>query len=334
MLGAHSNIAAPPEMHFLYRISNFSDYFGDLRDDTNLMRALHEALNPPVPLLRECGFEERTLFERARRGDRSYSALLDVIMSDFAERNGKQRWSEKTPDQPASGILQLFPEAQIIHILRDPRDVVASRLETPWDDQNARELAAAWRWFTLDAIKAGRVGPAHYLQIRYEDLTSDPEAVIRLVCCFLQEEYEPAMVSSPELRAGTIASLAAPWQSRVFEPISAERQGRHRATMSRLQRASVAAVVHRELAALGYVPARGVMTAVGTLAKAAGFPARSVRFLSRSRLRRRLRTPEGRYQEARHFMEQLNNRVSASTNLPVESSTERRGIRPAASRDD
>ena len=50
LLGAHPRIAAPPEMHFVFRVAALADYFGDLADDDNLARALHETINPHVPI--------------------------------------------------------------------------------------------------------------------------------------------------------------------------------------------------------------------------------------------------------------------------------------------
>src|SRR3954454_16973808 len=91
LLGAHQRIAAPPELHFILRVAYFADYFGDLADDGNLRRALHEALNPPVAILTECGFDEDALFERAAAGPRTYAGLFATLMDDYADRNGKPR---------------------------------------------------------------------------------------------------------------------------------------------------------------------------------------------------------------------------------------------------
>jgi Sulfotransferase family len=122
LLGAHPCIAAPPELHFILRVAYFADYFGDLADDDNLRRALGEALNPPVDILTECGFDEDALFERARSGERTYAGLFAAMLEDYTERNGKQRWAEKTPSQRPDDIYNLFPDALVVHIVRDPRD--------------------------------------------------------------------------------------------------------------------------------------------------------------------------------------------------------------------
>jgi hypothetical protein len=311
ILGAHPSIAAPPETHFIFRVAHLADYFGSLEDDDNLGRALHEALNPPIPLFEGCGFDEERVFERARTGARSYAALLDAIMSDFAERLGKPRWSEKTPNQPAVAVFDLFPNARIIHIVRDVRDVVASNLESPWEDRNTAQLAVEWRGFTLDNTRAGAIaGPSRFLQVRYEDLTSDPEAVVRSICCFVGEDYEPAMISAPERRATTIAPIAAPWQEGVLEPISVNRQGRYRESLSPLRRAIVASAAHSQLLVLGYSPSRRREIALGHVARAMLTPVAAARAASTALRRQRLRTPEDRYRETQRYLRRVASRVS------------------------
>src|SRR5215218_8096124 len=218
LLGAHERIAAPPELHFILRVAYFQDYFGDLAEDGNLRRALHEALNPPVDLLAECGFSEEELFERARSGPRTYAGLFAAIMDDFAERAGKGRWAEKTPSQRPDDIYNLFPDALVVHILRDPREVVASNVEWAVERRNAAAIARDLRRFTLESIERGRrAGPGHYLQLRHEDLTRDPEATLRQICTFVGEDYDAGMLDPK--RRGQALMPGASWQAQAAQAI-------------------------------------------------------------------------------------------------------------------
>jgi hypothetical protein len=184
-------------------------------------------------------------------------------MSTFAEREGKPRWSDKTPDQNAVGAWTMFPEARVVHIIRDPRDVVASRLETPMiDSEDVRAVARWWRRFNLENIEAGAAaGPRRYLRIRYEDLVRDPEATLHIVCAFLGEDFAPSMIAGR--RGSAAVSDVAWWQSRATEPIDSSRVGRHQDTLGRRDRAIVAATVHRDLPALGYPGASRRLVALG-----------------------------------------------------------------------
>src|SRR4051794_20410563 len=126
LLGAHPRIAAPPEIHFGTRIVGFAAYWGALNDDAGLNRVAEATLDSRR--LVHAGFDVDRVFERARTGPRTYAGVLDAVMTDFAERHGKQRWSEKTPHQSASDIWLHFPEAQVLHIVRDPRPTAVSNL--------------------------------------------------------------------------------------------------------------------------------------------------------------------------------------------------------------
>jgi hypothetical protein len=303
LLGAHPHIAAPPEVYFVHRVAQHAAYFGDLADDGNLDRALQETLD--APLLAEAGFDHDRVLARAQAGPRTYAGLLAALMDDFAERQGKTRWSEKTPGQSARAALQLFPDAaaaKAIHIVRDPRDVVASSLRTPWTDPDAAQIARAWREFTLDNIRAGfEAGPARFLQVRYEDLTRDPDAVLRTVCAFVGEDYEPAMWQQPERRTGTVTSFAAPWQQRALTAIEPVPEGRWQEQLGRGDRLRVHAQVGTLLAPLGYLAPTGRATRLaGPLLRALARPPRPAPPPA---------TPEELYRRAREFTDAQTERV-------------------------
>lgn len=295
-LGAHPRIAAPPELYFVARISSLADYYGDLRDDAALQRALRATVE--VPLLASLALDVDALLDRAGRGPRTYGGLLDAVLGGIAESWGKPRWSDKTPWQAPSDAWALLPEAQVIHIVRDPRDVVASSQQAPWIDQTAAELARQWRRFNLTAVRdGGGAGPSRYLRIRYEDLVADPEAVLRLVCTFLGEDFDGRMLD-PGARAssGTVVDAAAPWQDRVGQPIDDSRIGRHREALGRRDACLVAAAVHGDLAALGYHPPRWRAVFAGHVLRPTELPADLRRARRYLRLRRRL-APEQRHAE-------------------------------------
>ena len=269
MLGAHPAIAAPPETYFVLRIAALRDYYGDLSDDDNLRRVLHDTIHPPLPLLAGLGLDEDRLFEIARTRPRDYTTVLDVMMEEIARRWGRRRWSDKSPGQPAHAVLALFPHAQVVHIVRDPRDVIASSLETPWTSGSARQIARQWRHFTLACLRAGlESGPRRYLMVRYEDLTREPEVVLRRICHFLDETFHPDMLD-PEARrqAGTVTTAARALAGPRVEPGHCRSSRSIPRVLSPWQRASVASVVRGELAALGYEPARSRTVAVGAVVK-------------------------------------------------------------------
>lgn len=110
-------------------------------------------------------------------------------------------WGDKSPSYLVYiGLLkQLFPNAKVIHIIRDVRDYCLS-MNKAW---GKNMLRAAQRWSTEITIgrKQGFELGSDYFEIRYEDLLKNPESQCRSICDFLGVDFESKMLSlskSPE----------------------------------------------------------------------------------------------------------------------------------------
>jgi Sulfotransferase family len=100
---------------------------------------------------------------------------------------------EKTPGHVATldAIADLFPEARIVHVLRDVRDVLVSRraaIRAGWWPGDrvggplALRTARQWAW-VLDRVDAARARlPVH--EVRYERLHADPAGEIAATFAF------------------------------------------------------------------------------------------------------------------------------------------------------
>lgn len=312
LLGSHPHIAAPPEMYFLFRIAGLASHYGDLNDDENLRRAVHDALHPPVDLLTAAEFDDDAVFERARGNPRTMRGLFDALMQDFTQRHGKVRWSEKSPGQTVRAIRAFVPEAQIVQIVRDPRDVIVSSLKTPWTDESAYSLASRWRSFTQRNVRVGlALGPASFLQIRYEDLTRDPVSTLTLIFSFLGEAFDPDVIMQPERRRASISVGGEPWQRRVLDEITPAVEGGWKRQLPRTSRLIVGAVLAPWLEALGYEPTPTSRRVVGNILSAP--PAISAR-LARLRQRTQIRDERSAQTAIRSYLEEQARAMSARGN--------------------
>lgn len=137
---------------------------------------------------------------------RDHAHFVELFLSDYARQRGKQRWAEKTPQnvRHLEYIFRWFPRAKFIHVLRDGRDVVSSIRTHPRfrviDGQQVptnirRPLRPCIKCWLADTAAGMRWrGRANYLEIRYEDLLAEPEAMTRKLCEFIGEPWSPALL--------------------------------------------------------------------------------------------------------------------------------------------
>jgi hypothetical protein len=111
-----------------------------------------------------------------------------------------QRWVEKTPtnERFIERLLREFPEARILHVVRDPMAVFASRKSMElytfgrFDHVGTvvRELARSYR---VAATRIEAAPDPRYLLVRYEQLVNDQPATTQRIAAFLQIEPLPVL---------------------------------------------------------------------------------------------------------------------------------------------
>jgi hypothetical protein len=107
----------------------------------------------------------------------------------------KTRWVDGTPEYSFSvyDLLQLFPEARFVHMLRDVREVANSLTHFDRMGSSARGMEAAfdeWYRYTMAAFEAERaLGSDIVLRLRHADLVHRPEWALRRCLTFLGEPF-------------------------------------------------------------------------------------------------------------------------------------------------
>jgi hypothetical protein len=111
----------------------------------------------------------------------------------------KSRWVDGTPEYSfyICGLRKLFPQALIVHLVRNVTDVVRSLLNFFPDGRNrlvANEQAAYEYWLRkinccVEAEQA--YGPDVVYRMRYSHLVEQPESAMRSLLAFLGEPYAP-----------------------------------------------------------------------------------------------------------------------------------------------
>ena len=110
-------------------------------------------------------------------------------------------------------LERAFPGARYVHLIRDGRDAALSFLALTrrpsfnWArPRGVGSFAVQWRREVEGARRFGRERLGErYVELRYEDLVSDPEDGLRATCPILELEFDPAMLEYHEAPdAGTL----------------------------------------------------------------------------------------------------------------------------------
>jgi hypothetical protein len=133
MLHSHPRIAIAPETRFLLPAYRQRLRFGDLEERPNRL-ALGKFITGRGHLFDNLGLDRKAIVSRIADGPPTLGSAIGTVLLAYAERFARPRWGEKRPGyfRHIDVLMRVFPGAQIIHIVRDPRDCVASLKRMPW----------------------------------------------------------------------------------------------------------------------------------------------------------------------------------------------------------
>jgi hypothetical protein len=212
MLDRHSQLAVPDETYFVPQLA-----------DRHLLRLDPDEFVDDVSRVVEWDLPLDKVRARLHDG-MSVGAAIGTVYAVYAEERGKRRWGDKTPMymQNLRLLERLFPDALYVHLIRDGRDAALSFLSMPrgivtetWmHPRTAADFACQWHTEVTAARRLGRRVGSRYLEVRYESLVDDVEAVLRRICELAGLEYEAGMADY----AGNVDVSAKPHQQRLTQP--------------------------------------------------------------------------------------------------------------------
>jgi hypothetical protein len=255
MLCGHPRIYIPPESNFIPRffrkrpteeltrdralrileqVRSYGTFWRDWREDPLDPRELVDGLDRLTP-----------------------AALIDALYGRYARQYGAERWGDKSTIYPSwiELFVQMFPTCKIVHVIRDARDVTVSSLDAYRGPRffymDPYYASRMWRERLTAGLAVGRrLPPERYHEIRYEDLTADPEHRVRELCAFLDEEFHPAMLSPDKEALKHYHSFGI--HQRVRGQVTTARSGRWRRDLSPADQRLVQRVAGGLLSELGY----------------------------------------------------------------------------------
>ncbi len=196
ILNAHSQVAIPEEAGFLRPL---------LRTKFCNHLIGGEKYQKLVSYLKNNGQYKLWNYDRSeffhfleQRGSIHLKDLIEQLFFSYCSSEGKSIWGDKTPVfwRNINMLRSLFPDAVFIHIVRDGRDVFDSWRKMDATKNNVAVTALDW-CIKLHTIQASfeKIRPENRIIIRYEDIISQPEMIIRQLCEKIGIPFEREMLS-------------------------------------------------------------------------------------------------------------------------------------------
>ena len=217
MLNAHPLIAFPPEFHFINQHlakrpnAKFKEAFLRLKND-HRFRRLNIDLNDVMRPLRS----KKTI---------NLSTLYREILRCYAQRENVQIIGDKAPKniEYLPVIRKIFPDAVIIHLIRDPRDVYLSRINAQWSSNrpDILQFLAYRAQYEMGRSFGNKLFGDNYIEIFYEDLITEPEKELHKICSLVGVRYTEKMLQFSQSAQKLVADDEMKWKKEVLGPLIA-----------------------------------------------------------------------------------------------------------------
>lgn len=215
ILGRHSDLFMPGETHYFDDIFARSKTLGSPSTTTgsraiaDRLMTLYARFNEPDDQLRVdqmMAIDELALDIREQCSD--YADVLSLFMQKQMAGTNKRRWGNNTPRDlfNLEAIAAFYPDARIIICVRDPRDFLGS-YKGKWHNTAAEEVTRLkklyhpvvtsylWKANMNIVHRAVNYFPADQIIVmKYEELVSNPQRTIQLLCDHINVDYQPSMI--------------------------------------------------------------------------------------------------------------------------------------------
>jgi len=228
-------------------------------------------------------FEPHDVWEQAGLGENgshrltatdATPAVSQRIRSWFAAQQGTARLVvDKTPRNAlrVPFVRVVFPEAKIIHIVRDGRDVACSLLPGAGGNEWKHLKPPSWQtlqaqftglercarvWQEVVDLASFDLAAVPHLTVHYEQLVADPQTVMAQVLVYLGLSPDPAVDTfCRRVQNETSGSYHAQRQHEYFRDNHAVRVGRWRENATPTEQARLNELLEPTLQRLGYLKA-------------------------------------------------------------------------------
>lgn len=248
MLASHPAIAVPPETAFVRRFVLTRRLRGR---SPQRVRALLEG----DQAVRRLGLDMADI-----PADLGGKAIYGWLMSRVMERLGKPLLVDKDPRliESLPEIRRRWPEVVIVHVIRDPRDVLASKKQAGWSRGRSviRHLMAGRAQLALGRRHGRTLFGKKYVEVVYEQLIAHPLRALKPVCQALDVDFDGRMLEFAAEGCRLVSAEERSWKAATLGPLLSGNSGKWRSGLSSWEAALVERSCGEAMQVGGYIPAR------------------------------------------------------------------------------
>ena len=163
--------------------------------------------------------------------EKTLSSILNTIYHLYASEKGKSRWGDKTPKNLHSidAILSLYPNAKIVIVVRDCRDVALSLNKAEFSRASFITSSIRWQKDVNHTIKAIKKYSSNIFILKYEDLLTTPKKTLRQLLSFCELSEDPLLLERYSRHDDDVTHTKS---SLYMKPISKDNLGKWKKNLS------------------------------------------------------------------------------------------------------
>lgn len=236
ILNAHTELAFLPETQFFRKYVAAAAY---RKNEGKIAAAAFGKILKTDEAFQRAGIQVEDLMSNMDGTTFRTAEAYKVLLQLYLKGKNKKIIGDKDPRNIdyLPQLHQHFPESKIIHIYRDPRDVILSKTKAAWSAH--RPLWQHTLIGQYQLARGRRLGKQLYgdqfFEIQYEQLINEPEQLLRNLTAFLGLAYEPGMMNFANSSRELVDEKEMSWKKETFKPILKGNSGKWKENFSQKQ---------------------------------------------------------------------------------------------------
>lgn len=250
LIGNHSNISAPVAPHLMAEFYDYRYLYGDLKDSNNRNEIIKDMLKVVNHEYHDWALTEKCVSLGKNRAN-SVVSMFDLLYSAKASQEGKIHYCSKGIHsfKYIDAFRAELKNVKFIHLVRDPRDHVASWMKRPIQLLSSYDAILKWvdeQRIVLDAVRSRGL---NCISIRYEDLIEDTSKTMTKVLEYLGVPIDENCFTT---HSGNVESKRNPYWQNLSEPILRGNTKKYLKQLSQRDVLIIESIAKNEMKQFGY----------------------------------------------------------------------------------